>query len=240
MPNSGRLLIVVPCYNEASSLPSLMDELSRALQGDCHDVLVVDDGSSDKTSEVALQYGRCISLPINLGIGGAVQTGLKYAFRHGYQGCIQLDGDGQHPPGEMRKLIAAWQETGANVVIGSRYLEGDGFQSSWARRTGSRLIALCLRALFSGLRVTDPTSGMRLMDRNAVRAFAARYPHDFPEPISIALAARLGMKIREVPVIMRSRSHGNSSISGLKTLAYMLRGLGYILLARFQKTGTSK
>jgi len=232
--SNDRCLVIVPCFNEEQSIASLLEEMSRVLDSG-YETLIIDDGSHDRTKDVAAPLSRCIRLPVNLGIGGAVQTGLKYALRRGYASCIQIDGDGQHPPGEISKLVRAWRDTGANVVIGSRYVGKGGYRSTWTRRAGARVIAALLNALFPELAITDPTSGMRLVDRSAIELFASHYPHDFPEPVSIAIAARCGLKVHEVPVIMKARAYGSSSISGLKNLAYMIRGLGYIVLTRLQR-----
>jgi glycosyltransferase involved in cell wall biosynthesis len=232
--NKAKILLIIPCYNEEKAIVPLLEEV-RALPGDEYEALVIDDGSSDQTYALASKYTRCICLPANLGIGGAVQTGIKVAHREEFDACVQLDGDGQHPAREIVKLVEAWRNTGANLTIGSRYVEHDGFQSSLFRRTGGYFISRLLALLFPGLSISDPTSGMRLMDKKAIRLFSEVYPHDFPEPISIAWAARCGLKVKEVAVTMRHREHGVSSISGLRTVAYMIRGLGYIALARFQK-----
>jgi len=163
-----------------------------------------------------------------------VQTGTRFARDNGYDFCVQIDGDGQHPPAEVMKLLQAYRQGKANVVIGSRYLTSLTFRSTLARRMGSRIIGAALRLFFGGTRISDPTSGLRLFDRAAIEFFAARYPHDYPEPISIAWALRSGLTIKEVPVRMRAREHGVSSIAGLRTMSYMVRVLSYIVLARLQ------
>ncbi len=228
---ADRLLIIVPCLNEAESIGRLLGELAE--QAPFADVLVVDDGSTDDTHLMVTAPARAVRLPVNLGIGGAVQTGIKYAERNGYGRCLQVDGDGQHPPGEVRRLMAAMDKGGAQLVIGSRYLTGEGFQSSAMRRLGGRVIGLALRSCFGGRRrVSDPTSGFRLMDRRAIEFFARHYPTDFPEPISIAWALARGMRVEEVPVQMRERQGGVSSIRMMKTISYMVRVVSYVLLAR--------
>lgn len=227
---SPRVLLIIPCYNEAGSIAALLREIANSGLG--YDTVVIDDGSSDNTSEIARPLSPTVRLVRNLGIGGAVQTGIKYAHRHGYDFCVQIDGDGQHPPQEVAKLLQAYQQAPREIIIGSRYIEHDTFRSTWARRVGSQLIARTINALFAQGCVTDPTSGMRLMDRRAMAFFAQRYPHDYPEPISLAWALRAGMRMGEVPVQMRAREHGQSSIIGWKPLAYMFRVLCYLVLAR--------
>jgi glycosyltransferase involved in cell wall biosynthesis len=234
-PASGgrpRVLIVLPCYNEERSIGSVLAEIAALGRG--YDTLVVDDGSSDATHELARRKSACVRLVSNLGIGGAVQTGIKYAHRHCYDFCVQIDGDGQHPPDQVERLLSAYDREPANMVIGSRYLSGSAFRSTWLRRLGSGVIARAIGLVFGRSGITDPTSGLRLMDRRAIAFFSQSYPYDFPEPISVAWALRAGLSVRETPVEMRAREHGRSSIMGLMPLAYMVRVLGYVALARFR------
>jgi len=234
-PQAGRsrILLVIPCYNEEASIGGLLTEIA-AISSDYH-TLVVDDGSSDATYAVASARSPAARLTQNLGIGGAVQTGIKYAARHGYDFCIQIDGDAQHDPREIELLLDAYRRQPTNIVIGSRFIDNAGFRSTRLRRFGSRLIALALNNLFAGGRITDPTSGMRLLDRRAIEFFARKYPMDFPEPIALAWALRAGLSVGEAPVGMRARETGVSSIDGFKTVSYMIRVLGYILLARLER-----
>lgn len=228
-----KVLIIIPCYNEADTIVSVLTEIGKL--GARFDTLVIDDGSTDDTYDKAIPLSPCVRLLRNLGIGGAVQTGLKYALRKNYDFCIQIDGDGQHPPAQALVLLERYREKPVNTIIGSRYLAPSEYRSQWARRFGSRLIAIAINKLFRDAAVTDPTSGMRLMDRASIRFFADAYPHDYPEPISIAWALRHGLSVTEVPVNMRPRDHGVSSINGLRTLAYMMRVIFYIVCARFQR-----
>lgn len=232
--SSPRVLIIIPCYNEQGAIAALLEEVSACQQG--YETIVIDDGSRDNTYQVARRFSPAVKLLRNLGIGGAVQTGIKYAHSNGFDFCVQIDGDGQHPPGEVAKLLQAYRELPRSIIIGSRYLQHDTFRSTWARRFGGQVIAWALSTLFSQCAITDPTSGMRLMDRKAIEFFANHYPHDFPEPISLAWALKEGFSVGEVSVQMRAREHGDSSIIGLKPIAYMLRVLGYILLARLKRT----
>ncbi|WP_284270532.1 glycosyltransferase family 2 protein [Bradyrhizobium iriomotense] len=228
-----RILLIIPCYNEEASIGDVLTQIART--GRRYHTLVVDDGSTDATAAVASERSPVARLPQNLGIGGAVQAGIKYAARNAYDFCIQIDGDGQHDPREIDALLDAYQRQSANIIIGSRFIDNAGFRSTRLRRLGSRLIGLTLNNLFAGSRITDPTSGMRLLDRHAIAFFARRYPVDFPEPISLAWAMRAGLRISEAPVEMRARETGVSSIDGLKTVNYMIRVLGYILLARLAR-----
>jgi glycosyltransferase involved in cell wall biosynthesis len=224
-----RVLLMIPCYNEANNVGKLLEEIRQ--QGTNFDTIVVDDASTDNTYHIVKQYSPCIKLCSNLGIGGAVQTAIKYALENNYDICIQVDGDGQHPPSEVEKLVNQYRKKPANLLIGSRFLTEGEFKSSAVRRIGITIISIVI-ALLYGRKITDPTSGLRLMDRNAIRLFSKDYPHDFPEPISLTIALEQGMKVVEVPVNMKSRKHGLSSIAGFKTAAYMLRVIGYILLTR--------
>lgn len=233
-----RVLLILPCFNEAGSIAVLLREVRQVLPA--FDALVIDDGSLDATARVALaaadDHIKVVQLPANLGIGGAVQTGLRYAARHDYDYCAQMDGDGQHPPAEYIKLLGQARATGADIVIGSRYADIASFRSTALRRCGSRLIARTLYIACRRLHVTDPTSGMRLMGRRAMRYFAEYYPADYPEPISLAWAARENMQIVEVPVAMRERMTGQSSLSSMRrSVSYMLRVIGYVLVAIAQK-----
>lgn len=224
-----RILLAVPCYNEAANIGALLDEI--AALGQPYDVLVVDDGSTDGTFEAARGKARCLRLSANLGIGGAVQTAVIYAHRRGYDFCIQIDGDGQHPPSEIASLLAAHAAAPAALTIGSRFLGEERYAQSRLRRWGAGVIRRAIAWLW-GREITDPTSGMRLMDRRAIALFAGDYPDDFPEPISIARALEKGLAVRETAVRMRPRRGGQSSIRGLATAAYVCRVLGYLLLIR--------
>jgi glycosyltransferase involved in cell wall biosynthesis len=220
---------MIPCYNEGRGLGPLLDELGGL--ADTCDVLVVDDGSTDDTHAVASQRARCVRLPQNLGIGGAVQTAIRFADAHGYGFCLQLDGDGQHPPDQIEVMLRAYRESPANLLVGSRFLGSGGFRSTGARRLGIGILRGTIAALY-GQTISDPTSGFRLMDRAAIRLFAAEYPVDYPEPISVAVALSRSLSVRETAVVMRPRVTGTSSIRGLRTAIYLLRVIGYLFLIR--------
>jgi len=218
-----RLLVIVPAYNEQDALGGVL----RELRAQSRDVLVIDDGSRDRTSEVAREAGaRVLRLSRNLGIGGAVQAGLRVAHREGYDAAVQLDGDGQHPPSELPRLL----EAEGDIVVGTRYHGKQGFRSTWLRRLGSWWLCTLLR-LVVRLRVSDPTSGYRVYRRRALQLFDDTYPYDFPEPESLAIACAAGLKVAEVSVTMRERQGGSSSINAFDSLYYMVKVTVAVMLA---------
>ncbi|MAE73025.1 MAG: glycosyltransferase [Bdellovibrionaceae bacterium] len=238
MTTGPRILAVIPCYNESASIGKVLDDLNAHLPD--VDTVVVDDGSTDNSYQIASARTTTLRLSNNLGIGGAVQTGILYADRHGYDYCFQFDGDGQHRASEVARLVAVAEKADASdIVIGSRYLtKGGDFRSTFARRLGSRIICWTLRSCF-GVRITDPTSGMRLLNKKAIALFAKDYPPDFPEPISLANALKHGLTATETTVQMSAREHGVSSIVGFKPVSYMVRVTAYIVLSgltKFRKT----
>ncbi|HZR07285.1 MAG TPA: glycosyltransferase family 2 protein [Myxococcales bacterium] len=224
-----RALAIVPAYNEAGNIRRVLEELRREVPG--WDVCVVDDGSTDGTGSIAREQGALVlRLPFNLGIGGAVQTGYLFARQHGYDVAAQIDADGQHDPRFLAGALEIVSSGGADFVVGSRYLEAGGFRSTVVRRAGSRYLSWFLRVR-CGARVTDPTSGFRVAGRRAIALFAANYPSDYPEPEAIALAIRAGLAVREIPVAMRTRQHGRSSIGAGRTLYYLIKvSLALLLL----------
>lgn len=223
-PNGSvqRCLAIVPALNEEGSVGDVVRDL-LALTAPRVDVLVIDDGSTDATAERAAEAGaRVVRMPFNTGIGGAVQAGYALADREGYDVAIQVDGDGQHPADQVPLVIAALAETGANYVIGSRFAGTGDFRGSRYRRGGITLLARLISALV-GFRVTDTTSGFRAADRATIRFFAHAYPPDYPEAEAIVLAHRVGLQVREVPVVMRPRQTGRSSITPVRSLYYMAK-----------------
>lgn len=216
-----RILVIVPAFNESRNLPAVARAL-RERSPQC-DVCVVDDGSTDETAQVAASLGLTVlRLPANLGIGGAVQTGYLWARDGGYDVAVQVDGDGQHDPGYLDAAVAPIADGAADVVIGSRFLAVGGFESTAVRRAGIRYLSWVLR-LRCGARVTDPTSGFRAAGRCAIELFARHYPSDYPEPEAIALATSHHLRVAEVPVRMRERAHGRSSITPLRTVYYLVK-----------------
>ena len=218
----GRILIVIPAFNEQQNIVQVIRDAQASIPNG--DVLVINDCSLDNTSLRARQAGevRVIDLPCNLGIGGAVQTGFKYAREHGYHCMVQVDGDGQHVPAEIDKLMQTMEQSGCDMVIGSRFLDVASFRTSWARRMGIKVFYYVFLMLI-GMRVTDSTSGFRLYNRRCSELLARFYPDDYPEPDAIILLQKHGLRICEVGVAMRPREHGASSITPIKSPYYMAK-----------------
>jgi len=231
-----RILLIIPAFNERDNIRSLL--LSLREQG--LEALVVNDGSSDDTAEVCASIGaNIVSLPCNLGIGGAVQTGYKYAYTHGYDIAIQFDGDGQHRAEFVPTLIAPLLAGQADLSIGSRYIEKEGFQSTFLRRAGIRYFSRLIR-MISGQTVTDPTSGFRAVNREIMAMFAQQYPTDYPEPESIVHVLRLGGRVAEVPVLMSERVGGRSSIRSFRSIYYMIKVSLAILIDALRGSGVRR
>ena len=222
-----RRIAIVPAYNEERNVGRVLDEL-RALDPGL-DVVVVSDGSTDRTAEVAASRGaHVIRLPFNLGIGGAVQTGFRHAWEERYELAVRLDGDGQHDPGELRALVAPVVAGEADLAVGSRFVSGGGYRSSAARRIGIRILARVVSTI-ARQRLTDTTSGFQACNRRAIAVYAADLPHDYPEVEGMVMAIKHRIRLVEVPVTMREREHGRSSIGALASIYYMVK----ILLALF-------
>jgi glycosyltransferase involved in cell wall biosynthesis len=229
------LLVIVPAYNESKAIGRVIEDLC-ALNLPL-DVLVVNDGSADSTSAQANATGmaQVVDLPKNLGIGGAVQTGFKYAARNGYQVAIQFDGDGQHLAAEIPKLLARLGQEGVSMVIGSRFLEKHaGYRSTFVRRLGIRVFE-GLNSILIGQRITDNTSGFRAYDQQAIAFLARHYPVDYPEPEAVILLGRNGFCIAEVPALMRERQEGGSSIAGVMGIYYMIKVVVAVLMTALRK-----
>ncbi len=222
-----RRIAIVPAFNEERNIGPLLAELQALDPG--LEVVVVSDGSSDRTAEVAAAAGaHVVRLPFNLGIGGAVQTGFRYAWEGGYELAIRLDGDGQHDPAELRAVVAPVVAGEADFAIGSRFIGGGGYRSSAARRIGIRVLAWVVSRI-ARQKLTDTTSGFQAANRRTIGLFAAELPHDYPEVEGLVMAIRHGIRVREVPVTMREREHGRSSIGTLGSVYYMFK----VLLALF-------
>jgi glycosyltransferase involved in cell wall biosynthesis len=225
LKNRNKIAAVIPAYNEEKSIAGVVEEI-RALKvtaGLDVDAVVVNDCSKDRTAEVASGTGCVLlNLPVNLGIGGAVQTGFKYALINGYEYAVQVDGDGQHPPAEIAKLFKAMQDGGLDVVIGSRFISKQGFQSTFMRRIGITYF-MFLNKLLTGQRITDSTSGLRLLNRKALEIAGNYYPDEYPEPESLVLYAFNKLKIGEVAVEMRERQGGVSSIGTFASFYYLFK-----------------
>ncbi len=218
----GKMLIVIPAYNEQNNILGVIDDVRSHLPA--ADILVVNDCSVDATAEKARRQDgvRVVDLPFNLGIGGAVQTGFKYARDHGYDYMVQVDGDGQHLPAEVGKLSAAMAATGSDMVIGSRFLDVRSFRTSWQRRFGILIFHHLFRLLL-GLNITDSTSGFRLYNQRSIEVLARYYASDYPEPDAIVLLHKHGLAIAEIGVAMRARESGHSSITAFKSPYYMAK-----------------
>jgi glycosyltransferase involved in cell wall biosynthesis len=230
MAQKRSYLAIIPAYNETSTLADVLIALDQRAPD--FDALVVDDGSTDATAEVARRHGaRVLRVPFNLGIGGAVQTGFVYALENGYDYVAQVDADGQHDPGELELLRAVMDEPGqVDMVCGSRFLTSDyRYPAPISRRTGIHIFAFLLSRIVSSP-VSDPTSGFRLYNRRAIELFARDYPHDFPEVEAILMLHHNRLRMREVPVRMYERGGGRSSISTGKSAYYMIKVLLALLV----------
>lgn len=234
MPTNDKFCVIVPSYNEESNISSTIKDLK--IHAPDLKIIVINDASTDGTSEIARQEGCLVlDLVVNLGIGGAVQTGYKWAINNGYKVVIQFDGDGQHEASSISKLISVYRQEKSEIVIGSRYLGLGSKSTSRAREFGTKFLNLVLNLYFPRIKITDATSGFRLISGPALNYFADIYAADYPEPISLAHAAANEYKITEVPVRMNPRVGGKSSIRLLHAPLYMFRVLSYITLIRLAK-----
>jgi len=217
-----KILVIIPAFNEERSIRLVVKRIKK-LYPDIKAV-VINDGSSDNTTQEAESAGApTVSLPYNLGIGGAVQTGFKIAEKEGFEIAIQIDGDAQHDPAYLKDLVAPLLRGELDMCIGSRFLsESSVFKSTFLRRIGINFFSDLLRVLVR-THLTDPTSGFRAINRKLIKEFAASYPVDFPEPEAIEMARRFGARIGEVPVRMQKRLGGKSSIRYFKTIYYMIK-----------------
>lgn len=220
----NRVLVIIPAYNEEANIANVVGELKRDFPE--LDYVVVNDGSRDRTGEICREKGyNLLDLPVNLGLAGCFQAGMKYAYRKGYGYAIQFDGDGQHRPQYIEAMRKKMDE-GYEIVIGSRFLEE---KKDWSlRMVGSRLISAAIR-LTTGVRVSDPTSGMRMFDRKMIREFALNLNYG-PEPDTVSYLLKQGARIAEVPVYIAERSAGESYLKPLVAVRYMVRILISILL----------
>ena len=231
-----RRVAIVPAFNEEHTVPTVIDEI-RAFDAGL-DIVVIDDGSSDRTAEVAAGKGaHVLRLPFNLGIGGAVQTGFRYAYENGFDLAVRVDGDGQHDPAQLGKVVEPVLRGEADIVVGSRFAGegGDGYRSSRSRRIGIRILATVVSWIV-GQRVTDPTSGFQALNRRGVTLFARDYPHDYPEVEATVMVFRHQLRLAEVPVAMRERARGKSSISALGSIYYMAKVLLALFVGLFRRS----
>lgn len=225
-----KCLIIIPAYNEAGNIEKVVNNLIENYPQ--YDYVIINDGSTDGTKKICQERGyHVLNLPINLGIGGAVQTGYCYAKENGYDAAVQIDGDGQHDVKYLAEMLKYLEQGEADIVIGSRFVNKEGFQSSGMRRIGIRFLS-GLALILSGVRLRDITSGYRVVNRRFIQIFAEDYPADYPEPEAMIIAAIHGGKIKEHPVIMREREAGVSSISLKKSVYYMIKVTLAMLIRR--------
>lgn len=226
-------MVIIPAYNEEKSIEKTVLDIKQNAPE--FDYVIVNDCSTDATRVRCKENGlQVLNLPINLGIGGAVQTGYLYALKNGYDIVVQFDGDGQHDAkylDEMQKFLLSEQ---ADMVIGSRFIAKEGFQSSGIRRMGIRYFTNLIYFL-TKTKITDPTSGMRMVNRKVIGIFAKNYPKDYPEPESIVAIIKQHKKVIEYPVVMRERSEGTSSISPLRSVYYMIKVTLAILMEKLRR-----
>jgi glycosyltransferase involved in cell wall biosynthesis len=224
---------IVPAFNEEQAVARVIEELRGFDPG--LEVVVIDDGSTDRTTEAARACGASVvRLPFNLGIGGAVQTGFRYAWEHGFDVAVRVDGDGQHDPAELGAILEPVLAEEADIAVGSRFIGGDGYRSSRSRRIGIRLLAWIVSAL-TRQKITDPTSGFQAANRLGIRLFAADYPHDYPEAEATVMVFKHRLRMTEVPVSMRARESGQSSITAVRSVYYMVKVVLAIFVALFRR-----
>lgn len=233
-----KILVIIPAYNEEESILNVIEKLKK----DCPraDYVVINDCSKDSTLEkLEGADASYLNLPLNLGIGGGVQTGYKYALKNGYDIAIQIDGDGQHDTAYLEEVVAPIEAGEADVVIGSRFITKEGFQSSGMRRAGIKFLSTLIH-ICSGTKVHDVTSGFRAVNRAGIKLYANEYPVDYPEPEAIVKASVSGLKIKEMPVVMKERETGESSISPLKSIYYMIKVSIAIVICRISSKKVKK
>ena len=216
-----KILVIIPCYNEQESIERVIENLKA--NAPFADYLIVNDCSTDKTLRILQANGmNYINNPVNLGIGGGVQAGYLYARENGYDVAVQMDGDGQHDPKYLEKVCALVIDGTYDMCIGSRFIEKEGFQSSFMRRLGINIISFMIK-LFTGKKIYDVTSGYRACNKELINFFADNYADDYPEPEAIITSVLSGFKVGEVPVVMVERQGGTSSIRSLKSAYYMIK-----------------
>jgi len=223
-------VIIVPAFNEEESIPYVLQEIREHVPK--LDIVVVSDGSVDRTAVLARKEGaHVLDLPCNLGVGEAVQAGFRYAFERGYAYAVRCDGDGQHSPGEIARLLEVLRDEDVDLVVGSRFLGSQDFASSFVRSFGIRCLSWFLSAICRR-KITDPTSGFQALNRPLLLFFSRFYPTDYPEPEALALIRRQGYSFKEVPATFRERKAGHSSIGGWGTLYYAFKVFLALLVDR--------
>ena len=226
-------LIIIPAYNESENIEKTVTAIKKNAPD--FDYVIINDCSTDQTRKICERnHYNIINLPINLGIGGAVQTGYRYGYEEGYDVAVQVDGDGQQDPQFLNTMVEYLNENNLDMVIGSRFINKEGFQSSGTRRIGIKYFTILIRVL-TGTKITDPTSGLRMVNREIMKIFAYDYPKDYPEPESVVSILRKEKKVKELPVIMKAREGGVSSISPKKSIYYMIKVTLAILIECIRK-----
>ena len=226
-------LVIIPAFNEEGNLEKTIKDIKDNAPD--FDYVIINDCSTDKTLEMCRRHGFShLNLPVNLGIGGAVQTGYRYAYYHGYDIAVQFDGDGQHSASHLEDMVTTLIDTESDMVIGSRFIEKEGFQSSGLRRIGIKYFTGLIK-LLTGKKITDPTSGMRMVNKKLLEKFTDEYPKDYPEPESVVTILSEKYKVTEIPVVMNEREEGVSSISLKNSVYYMIKVSFAILIARMKK-----
>jgi hypothetical protein len=228
-----RRIAIVPALNEEVTVGHVIDEIRAFDPGFA--IVVVDDGSTDRTAGVAVDRGaHVLRLPFNLGIGGAMQTGFRFAFEQGYDIAVQIDGDGQHDPSQLPKILAPVLAGEADLCVGSRFTGQGAYRSSFLRRIGIKIFAGVVSAVVRQ-KVTDTTSGFRAVNGKGIALFASDYPHDYPEVEATVMCVKHKLRLTEVPVEMRERGGGASSITALRSIYYMTKVLLAIFVGLFRR-----
>lgn len=226
-------IVIIPAYNEEGGIVKTVTDVMENAKD--FDYVVINDCSKDNTLEICYEHNfNVVNLPVNMGIGGGVQTGYMYAYRNGYDIAVQFDGDGQHNASYLNNMSKKLIEDNLDMVIGSRYIEKEGFQSSGMRRMGIKYFTGLIK-LLTGKKITDPTSGMRMINRKIMKQFSEEYPKDYPEPESVVTILKEGAKVEEIPVKMNAREKGVSSISPSKSIYYMVKVSIAVLIAAIRK-----
>ena len=226
-------IVIIPAYNEEGGIVKTVTDVMENAKD--FDYVVINDCSKDNTLEICHEHNfNIVNLPVNMGIGGGVQTGYMYAYRNGYDIAVQFDGDGQHNASYLDSMLKKLVEENLDMVIGSRYIEKEGFQSSGMRRMGIKYFTGLIK-LLTGKKITDPTSGMRMINRKIMKQFSEEYTKDYPEPESIVTILKEGAKVEEIPVKMNAREEGVSSISPSKSIYYMVKVSIAVLIAAIRK-----
>ena len=226
-------LVIIPAYNESGNIVKTVTDV--ICNAPSFDYVVINDCSKDDTLAICKEHNfEVVDLPCNMGIGGGVQTGYLYALYNGYDIAVQFDGDGQHNAAYLENMAKKLEEDNLDMLIGSRYIQKKGFQSSGARRVGIKYFTGLIK-LITGQKITDPTSGMRMINRDIIELFAHDYPKDYPEPESVVTILKKGKKVEEVAVEMNAREEGVSSISMHNAVYYMIKVSLAILIAAIRK-----